>query len=327
MLWETTDPREVLSTRFGHRDADAAATWVACSLHAYWGLAVDGCERIVMSSHNALAWVTTPAGPMVLKWSVAVDLFPRQAALARLTGWLTRRGLPTSHPVAAVDGSLQVVVDGASLSLQRQIVGHHLDTTQTAEVREAGLVLGRLHGALTAYPEEIPGLTAPPEPLSRQINDWLDSGPDHIPAEALDGLRRLTSDAAQGDLPTQLLHGDYRSANILVAGSRIVAVIDFEEARIDHRVTELARSAVLLGTRFHDWGPVPARVHATLLEGYESHRRLTPAEASWWRPLLLWCSLTMAPVAGDPARWVSSGLDQLTQADPTSSQSAVWSDP
>jgi len=311
MLWETTDPSNALSTRFGHRDADAAARWVTSTLDAQWGLVVDCCERIVMSSHNALAWVTTPAGRMVLKWSVAATRFPRLKALAHLTDWLARQGLPVSLPTAALDGQLQVELDRASLSLQRQISGKHLDTDEPAQVREAGTVLAQAHDALATYTRQIPDITSPAAPLYHQVSDWLDSDPDHIPAAAPDGLRHLVRETVPGALPTQLVHGDYRSANIFVDGTRILAVIDFEEARIDHRIAELARSAVLLGTRFHNWAPVPADVHATLLDGYAFHGRLTPIEASWWKPLVLWYSLTMAPLAGDPAAWTASALDQL----------------
>ena len=311
MLWETCDPYGVIATRFGHHDADAVARWVTSTLEAQWGLDVDACERIVMSDHNALAWVATPAGPMILKWSIATAQFPRLDALARLTDWLARKSLPVSLPIATLEGDLQVGLDGVSLCLQRRIDGGLLDITQPDQVREAGVVLGQLHDALAEYPGQIPGIAVTTASLSSQITDWLDSAPDHVPTAALDGLRRLIPEAVPDNLPTQLVHGDYRSANILVDVTGIVAVIDFEEARVDHRVVELARSAVLLGTRFHDWGPVPDDVHAGLLEGYESHRQLTPAEASWWRPLLLWYSLMMAPVAGDPAGWIESALDQL----------------
>ena len=52
----------------------------------------------------------------------------------------------------------------------------------------------------------------------------------------------------------QLVHGvgGVRSSNVLCACSEIAALIDFEEARIDHCIDEATRSAVLLGTRFRD---------------------------------------------------------------------------
>lgn len=52
----------------------------------------------------------------------------------------------------------------------------------------------------------------------------------------------------------------FRSSNVLCAGPKIAAVIDFEEARLDHCIDEVARSAVMLGTRFRNWGPVSADV-------------------------------------------------------------------
>ena len=108
-------------------------------------------------------------------------------------------------------------------------------------------------------------------------------------------LRRLVDEAPADLLATQLVHGDFRSANILCTGAGIAAVLDFEEARLDHCVDELARSAVMLGTRFRDWGPVTSDVRARFREGYESVRRLTAVEASWWDILVLWYSLVLLP--------------------------------
>ena len=66
------------------------------------------------------------------------DAVPRLEALVRLTDWLGQKGLPVSLPVAALDGRLQVEIDGVSLSLQREIGGGLLDVTQPDQVREAG---------------------------------------------------------------------------------------------------------------------------------------------------------------------------------------------
>lgn len=134
-----------------------------------------------------------------------------------------------------------------------------------------------------------------------------------MPAAAQDALRRLVADADPDPLPTQLVHGDYRSANILVAGPGIAAVIDFEEARFDHRIDELARSAVMLGTRFRDWGPVSPEVRTAFLDGYQSERRMTAVEATWWDALVLWYSLVLTPAGEDPTGWGQAALDQLRE--------------
>ena len=124
-------------------------------------------------------------------------------------------------------------------------------------------------------------------------------------------MRRLV-DAAQADLPpTQLVHGDFRSSNILCTDTEIAAVLDFEEVRLDHCIDELARSAVMLGTRFRDWGPVSTEVRATFLSGYQSVRQLTPVETSWWDTLVLWYSLILVPPGEDPTGWESAALGHL----------------
>lgn len=315
MLWEASDPSEALETRFGFRDGAEAYRWVVTLLGKQWGIRVDSCDRIVISDHNALAWVGTSSGRMLMKWSVTPARFPRLATLARLTAWLEAEGLPVSAPVATLDGRVQVETDGASLGLQRETKGDNLDTNQSRQVRAAGAVLAQLHDALAVYPEadQVPGLDAPTTHLADQINGWLDSSPEHVPATACDTLRRLVADAHPNSLPTQLVHGDYRSANVLCAVPGIAAVIDFEEARVDHRIVELARSAVMLGTQFRDWGPVSAEVRETFLDGYQSKRRLTPAEASWWDALVLWYSLLLIPSGQDPTGWGQEALRQLRE--------------
>ncbi|WP_086669303.1 phosphotransferase [Lentzea kentuckyensis] len=313
MLWEPHDPLGALGERFGFSDEEAAVGWVAAQLDEHWGVRIHSCERIVISDHNALAWVGTSSGRLLAKWSVVPWLFERLAEIARLTYWLDGQGLPVSVPVRALDGRLQVETGGASMSLQREIEGELLDIGDPRQVRAAGAVLARLQDALAGYPDaERAGMPADPlPPLNARIAGWLDSGAGSVPAKARDTLRRLVTEAPPGELPTQLGHHDFRSANVLCSGAEVAAVIDFEEVRFDHRVVELARSAVLLGTRFHDWGPVPAEVHAEFLAGYQSVRALTPVEAKWWDVVLLWQALAMVPPGDDRTGWGPSALRYL----------------
>jgi homoserine kinase type II len=293
MLWEAHDPLGALEERFGFKDEESAGRWVAATLDEHWGVRISSCERIVISDHNALAWVGTSSGRLLAKWSVVPWLFSRLTEMARLTRWLDSRGLPVSAPVPAVDGRLQVEIDGASMFVQREIEGDLLDTADPRQVRAAGAVLARLQDALEVYPHagQVAAPSEPLTPLPARITGWLDANAAHLPATAPGTMRRLLADVPSDGLRTQLGHHDFRSANVLCAGTEVAAVIDFEEARFDHRVVELARSAVMLGTRFHDWGPVPAQVHEEFLAGYQSVRRLDPVEAGWWHALLHWQTL------------------------------------
>jgi homoserine kinase type II len=315
MLWESQDPRDVLGERFGFRDGDSAGRWVAAMLDEHWGVRIDSCDRIVMSGGNALAWAATPSGRLLAKWSVVPERFPRLAGTASLTSWLHDRGLPVSAPVPARDGRVQVEAGGVSMGLQREVVGELLDTTDPGQVRAAGAALARLQDALAAYPhaDRIPAPGGESGPLRARITGWLDSHAAHLAVEARDTLRGLLAAAPPDRLPRQLLHFDFRSANILYARSGIAAILDFEESRPDHRVVELAHSAVLLGTRYRGWGPVPPEVQAAFLAGYESVRPLTPAEAGWWDVLLLWKSWVMVPPGDDPSGWGAAALARLSR--------------
>ncbi len=315
MLWEACDPEQALRTRFGLDDAAMAARWVVQVVEARWGVRVRSCDRIVLSAHNALAWLTTPSGPMLVKWSVAADQLTRLAALARLTHWLDERGLPVSPLILSTDGVPQIEVDGVSIGLQRALAGDLLDVDDTHQVRAAGSVLARLHEALATYPDTgrlaAPPAPPAPPPLPDRLMEWADTAGEHVPAGVRDTLRRLVDGSPAEALPTQLVHGDVRSANLLCRGPAVVAVLDLEETRLDHCVVELARAAVLLGTRFHDWAPVPAEVGATLRSGYESVRPLTRIETRWWDAVVLWQAWTMVPAGDDPHGWRASAEGHL----------------
>ncbi|HUA29791.1 MAG TPA: phosphotransferase, partial [Streptosporangiaceae bacterium] len=139
---------------------------------------------------------------------------------------------------------------------------------------------------------------------------------EHVPQAARDALRGLVADAPADRPTTQLVHGDFRSSNVLCTGHTIAAVIDFESARLDHCIDEIARSAVMLGTRFRDWGPVSAEVRKMFMSGYQSVRRLTPYEASWWDVLVLWYTLAFVSPGDAPTGWAASALSQLAELAP-----------
>lgn len=306
MLWEPDAPEVVLRERFGLADGADAERWVARVVSGRWGLSVESCSRVVMSDANALAFVSTPSGPAIAKWCVAPPRFARLAQVADLTAWLGAAGLPVSAPVPALDGAVQVEVDGVSLGVQRVVLGELLDVGDLVQVHATGAALARLHLALARYPGPAPA--DPPPALGERVRGWLAVAPAHLPAAAVASLRSLLDGVPDEGPGTQLVHGDVRSANVLCAGSEVTALLDLEEVRTDHAVVELARTAVLLGTRFRDWGPVGDDVRAALLAGYTSVRPLGPVEAAWWDALVLWQALGTVPPGDDPTGWGASAL-------------------
>ncbi|MER7560268.1 phosphotransferase [Nocardioides sp. NPDC126508] len=242
MLWESTDPAAALTERFGFASTAEAIEWLTGVLAEHWGLRAEGCERLVISDANCLAWITVEGRRMIAKWSIRPAVFARLAAIAGLTVWLAERGIPVSAPRAARDGRVQVEVDGVSLGLQHVVDGELLDITDPAQIRAAGEMLARMHAEMADYPGTIP-TDEPPAP------------------------------------GTQLVGNDFRAANILWAEGRITAVLDLEEATYRRRVDDLAQAAVLLGTRYHDWRPAPAEVRGAFVAAYASVLPLGEDEA------------------------------------------------
>ncbi|SBN63221.1 homoserine kinase type II [Curtobacterium sp. 9128] len=313
MLWAQDDPDEVLRNRFGFANAEAVSAWVRSTIERHWGTRVGSPERVVISDSNALAWVRSGDQRLLLKWSVAPDRFERLALAAKLTAWLGALQLPVSAPMPTLSGEVQVTSDGVSMGLQRVIDGAHLNVEDADQVRGAGATLARLHNALRAYPlsNSRPEVLPVPAPLAEQIAGWVASHPSTLAVEARDVLGRLLERAPSDLPPVQIVQGDYRAANILCAEGAVVGVLDFEEIRLDHRIVELARSAVMLGTLFRDWGPVAPSVRQQFLDGYQTVHALTDTELRWWPILVLWFSLALVPPGDDPTGWGRAAIEVL----------------
>lgn len=106
----------------------------------------------------------------------------------------------------------------------------------------------------------------------------------------------------------QLLHGDYRSTNLLWSDDAVSGVIDVDDMRVDHRVDEIARSAVLLGTGFRDWNPVTPAQRAEFLMGCLAVAELSRPERAWLDAAVLWCSIVVIPRGERGSAWVSAAL-------------------
>ena len=301
MLWESSDAARELPERFGLDDLDTAGQWLAGVLAEHWGLRTTALTRLTLSDHNAIAWVSSDRGPVAVKFSAAAEHFARLAGTTQLLTHLATHGLPVAAPLPTRDGSTRVVADGPagqlSLAVLPEVEGDWLDVADLRAVHAVGACLASLHHALG---DVDPGDA--PRPLRTRLAGWLDErDPGRAPAASarlaalLEGLPELE------DSP-QLIHGDYRAANLLMRDGTVAAVLDLDEARADHRIADLAQAGTYLATLFRDWGPTPAPAREALRAGYESVRRLSPAESAWLEALTLWMGIAAIP-PGDDGRW------------------------
>jgi Ser/Thr protein kinase RdoA (MazF antagonist) len=139
------------------------------------------------------------------------------------------RGNLNGHPVLA--------------SLSRRIPGEHPVRGNARQAEACGRALGELDHALAALdPAELPqphvwdgDLTAihPRVPNVDAVINGVPAAYRTDVARILNGIR------PRRDLPQQIIHGDFATTNVLLAGERVTAILDFETAGPGWRAMEL----------------------------------------------------------------------------------------
>ena len=302
MLWEAVDPDQALTWRFGFASTATAVAWLGAALQQRYALRVVAADRLVISAQNLLAWLTTSEGHLIVKCCANASAHQRLSQLADLLCWLAERAIPVSTPLRSTLGEVQSSYDHLSLGLQRVLPGELLKPERAEQAYAAGVTLAALHQALAIYPRaaELHTGSAPPA-LARLVGDAVARLQGKTQAAALlSSLKSILVHAAAraaADPGLQLVHQDYRAANILWHKGRVSAVLDFEEVGWGYRVNDLAWAAVHLATRFRDWGPLASNEQSVFLEGYRSIQPLAASEERWLPILLSWHSIDLACAA------------------------------
>lgn len=309
MLWESDDPAGALRERFGFEHLSAAQDWAVSALRSVWGLPAGACTRLVISDDNVIAWFETDRGGLVMKWSRAQDRFEALESSTRLLREVGDFGAPVAAPLPTLDARERVALDGPagplSAAVLPELQADWLDVADLEAVHSAGAALATVHQALAASRTLSDRSLAPPD-LGERLTRWLAySDHGHAPVAAR-RLRRLSAGAPPLDASPQLVHHDFRAANILIRGSMVVGVLDFDEVGVSYRVDDLARASVYLATRFTQWGPTPHPARHALRLGYASVQRLSDLEARWLEVLTLWYRLNAITGAEDRQDWAAA---------------------
>ena len=201
---------------------------------------------------------------------------------------LQHHGIPTSVPIQFSDGSRYIMRDGFAWTLLPFVEGGMLGTDRGA-LESLGETIAKMQEVPLddCFPRDYRMGWSMFEKMSEEAgpgSQWdefmvlLKNEVDQLRAEIPD------------DLPEGILHGDLFPDNVL-GGSKVAAIIDFEETWIGPRIFDLAMAFVGFG--WQGGAPVPERWQA-LLAGYESVRSLTAPERAALPAMHRYATLSIA---------------------------------
>lgn len=171
-------------------------------------------------------------------------------------GTLRAAGLPFTETVATGDGETVLEVGGRAVEVERFVPGTRMD--EETQLETGMVMLGRVHDELAGLHLSQPHANAeyPNHVASSVAIDWaqgaaavVSSWSDATNAErdAAIGMVRLAEALApleaelDGELPRQLVHGDFWDNNVLFDDEgRITAVLDLDFAGVRPRIDDVA---------------------------------------------------------------------------------------
>jgi homoserine kinase type II len=265
------------------------------ALQRAWGLAGPWrAESLTNGTNNLVERVETPTGAYVLRvYSNTADaarLRFEGAALAQLA----KAGLPFALPVPlpTLSGGRFIEVDtehgGALATLTAYIPGQPPDRDSLDQTTAAGDALGRLTLALAQLPIPAEGISWRSSGDLARCHPLVPDPPAAFAELPLSGEKRERLIAAYNTvmeripdlyatLPQQLEHEDFDPGNVVMEGTRVTGVLDFEFCARDLRVMDLAVALT--------WWPVRRfgaaaewPIIAAFMRGYARQITLTDGE-------------------------------------------------
>ncbi len=205
---------------------------------------------------------------------------------AELVGELAEAGVPTPRPELARDGRRYAVHGGRLVSVFPWVDGEHRGPGEVSasDVEQVGGALARLHaaGAPLAQRFRRDGIYTFAH-IVRRLDGFRHSGdPQLHPAIAAlaDEAEWLRGRAEQREAaPRGIIHADLFRDNVMFDGSRLAALIDFEQACT-------GSFAYVLAVCINDWcyeAALDLSLAARMVAGYRGVRALTsPEVAALW---------------------------------------------
>ena len=254
------------------------------------------------------------------------DLIRAQHALIER---LRQAGFPAPTVVPTAGGETFLVLGGEFYEIHEYVEGEPYDHDRPAHLEEAALTLGRYHVHIENFaPQALRDLGELYSPtilstiLTHLTKAWrLDRDPDpstssgHRLAQVVRQLGAQAADlaarfAGHGALPHLVIHGDYYAGNLLFDGDRIVGVVDYDKARWQPRVVELAEALIYFAS------PRPGHLKHLVYPGFLDWEPFARFLQNYARAAVL--NENELPALPDYIRciWLSVSLERLLEKGP-----------
>ena len=190
----------------------------------------------------------------------------------RLLSLLKEYAFPSPRPLVTVNGGIAIAYNDKPVMLKEYVVGRVCRYPNKKMLHQVGTAMAKLHQV--PWPDvlsirqsygvqKFPGIQG--QNIDTEYEGWIAKRLPYLEQEKLQGL------------PRGLIHGDMFYDNVLFEGTRLKAIIDFEDAAYEDKVFDLGMAIV--GLCREGQGIVLEKARA-LVKGYEQIRELEAGEKS-----------------------------------------------
>jgi len=250
-----------------------------------YNLTIIDSEPIAAGASSSNYLLQAQQGSYVLK--VFDDkTFALTVEQGRLLSLLKEYAFPSPRPLLAVNGEMAIAYNDKAMIMKEYVAGRVCRYPNKTMLRQVGTAMAKLHQV--PWPDFLSiGQPYGVQKLSSIQGQNIDTEYEGWIAKR---LPHLEQQKPQG-LPRGLIHGDIFYDNVLFEGTRLTAIIDFEDAAYEDKVFDLGMAIV--GLCREGQGVVPEKARA-LVKGYEQIRELEEGEK---RSLQLYVEYAAATVS------------------------------
>jgi len=234
-----------------------------------YDLTIVDCEPIAAGAENSNYLVRAQQGSYVLTVFEG-KTFALTVELGQLLSLLKKCAFPTTRPLLAANGKIAIMHKAKPVMMKEYIAGQVHQHPDKTMVHQVGTAMAKLHqvprpdSLSNRRPYGVQKLASiQGQKIDTEYEGWI--------AKRLPYLEQRKP---QG-LPRGLIHGDIFYDNVLFEGTKLKAIIDFEDATCDDKVFDLGMGIV--GLCGKGQGVVLEKARA-LVKGYEQIRKLEEGE-------------------------------------------------